>query len=286
MEKIRDNKLLKLLMVIVSAIIQAIAMTSFSVPGQIYPSGITGICRLLSDILKDYASVNISYSVFYFPINLLLAFITFKYIGKWFTIFSIIQIFVMSIMSMLFKPLIVLNDRILIALFGGVINGIACGLALSNNASTGGMDFLTIYFSNKYKKSVWNYIFALNCVLLFTAGIIYNWETSAYSLIFQYCSTTIIKSMHKRYTHQTITIITKKPDEVSEQILADVRHGITAINATGMYKKEDVKILYTVVNSFQTQEVINATLKADPNAFMNVQETQEVRGNYYQKPLD
>ena len=52
--------------VLISAAFQAFALTSFSVPAKIYPSGISGLSRLVSDILKDYASLNIPYFYFYY----------------------------------------------------------------------------------------------------------------------------------------------------------------------------------------------------------------------------
>jgi len=285
---LKNNKtiLIYLGMVVISSLIQSVATTSFSVPGGLYPSGIMGISRLLSDVLSDFLSINITYNVFYFVTNIILGIVVFKYIGKWFTILSVIQTTLVSFFSSFIPPIFNLNELILVALFGGVINGIGCGIALSNNASTGGMDFITIYFSNKYKKSVWNYIFALNCLIVCLAGLIYGWERACYSIIYQFASTTMVKKMHKRYTHQTLTIITKNPDEVSKAILEQVRHGITRFEGKGVYANSDETMLYTVINSFQTQQVINAALKGDPHCFINVQDTKEIKGNFFQKPLD
>lgn len=273
-------------MVILSGTLQAIAYTSFTEPAGLYPAGISGLSRLTSNVLLDYWNINIPYSVFYFSINLILAIIVFKYIGKWFTCLSLLQTSIVSLLTLYLKPIIILDEPLLLAVFGGVINGLSSGLALEFNASTGGLDFLTIYFSNKYNKSLWSYTFGFNCLLVLAAGVIYGWEVACYSIIFQFCTTQLIKKMHKRYTHQTITIITKKPKEVTSKILSHTRHGITEINAVGTYKREDEKILYTVVNSFQTNDVVNSALIGDPNCFINIQNTVDVRGNYYQKPLD
>ena len=40
------------------------------------------------------------------------------------------------------------------------------------------------------------------------------------------------------------------------------------------------------VNAFQVQEIIQAVMKADPHAFINVSKTEQIVGNYYQEPLD
>lgn len=283
-KKYFDIKLL--LCAVVSALIYSVAINSFSVPASIYPAGLSGISRLLSDAFPKYFGINLSYSAIYFPINVLFAILVYKNIGKKFTIYSIIQFTLVSLFTSFFKPLFVLENEFLYAIFGGVIQGFGVGLALSYNFSTGGSDFLSVYFSNKYKKSVWNYTFLINSFILIGAGLMFGWDRALYSIIYQYCSTQIIKQMHQRYTYTTLTIITTKPKEVADEIQKNVRHGITEIHAHGHFSNADTTMLYTVVNSFQYRNVVSIVKKVDEHAFINVQKTAEIYGNYYQKPLD
>lgn len=283
-KKYFDIKLL--LCAIVSAVVYSIAITSFSIPAGIYPAGLSGISRLLSDVFPKYFNINLSYSVIYFPINILLAVLVYKNIGKKFTIYSIIQFSLVSLFTSFFKPLIVLDNELLYAIFGGVIQGASVGLALAYNFSTGGSDFLSVYFSNKYKKSVWNYTFLINAGILIIAGLLFGWDRALYSIIYQYCATQLIKQLHQRYTYTTLTIITTKPKEVADEIQKNIRHGITEIHAHGHFSNSDTTMLYTVVNSFQYRNVVAIVKSVDEHAFINVQKTAEVYGNYYQKPLD
>lgn len=272
--------------VTLSAILQTISLTSFSIPGGIYPSGITGLSRILSDVLRDFFSINLPFELPYFLINAVLAVIVYRHIGKLFTIFSFLQIALTSLFSSFFPRIIDLEEMILIAIFGGVVNGAGIGFALSHGASSGGTDFLSIYFSNKYNRSMWNMTFGLNCILITATGLLYGWERAAYSIVFQFMSNFMINKMHKRYTHQAIIIVTRKPDEVIDSVLKNVRHGITRISAQGAYKGEDESVLYTVVNTFQTSEVVRYVLEADPGAFIETRDTSSIYGNFYQKPLD
>ena len=287
MNKENRMQLIKMfLAVCVSAILQGFALTSFSVPAGIYPSGFTGFSRLVSDILKDYTGINVPFFYLYMAINIVLAIIVFRYIGRYFTIFSVLQTTMVSVLSSFMAPVRILEDPLLIAIFGGLLNGFAVSIALSNGASSGGLDFLSIYYSNKYHRSMWNYVFIFNSVMIMIAGFLYGWEVAAYSIIYQYASNQIISRRHKRYTHQAIIIVTKKPDEVIDSILSNVRHGITRIEAKGAYQGDDQTMLYTVVNAFQTGDVVRYALKGDPKAFIETRETLNVYGNYYQIPLD
>lgn len=272
--------------IVFASIFQAISLSSFSVPGQMYSGGILGLSRLISDVLSDFFNVNFNYSILLMIINIFLAFFVFAYIGKIFTLLSLTEICLVSILSNVFKQYIFIDDLMLISIFGGIVNGFGVGLALSHNASTGGTDFISIFLSKKYKKSMWNAIFIFNCFLIVSTGLIYGWERALYSIIYQFCSTQVVNRMHKRYTSQTITIITAYPDEVSNEIFDTIRHGITELKAVGAYKKTETTMLYTVVNAYQTNDVIKAIMKVDRKAFINVQETSLVIGNYYQKPLD
>lgn len=272
--------------IIVSAVLQALALSSFSVPAKVYPSGVIGLVRLISDIMGDFFNINFPYFYLYLFINVILAIIVFKHIGKLFTIFSLIQTILVSILASIFKRYIVLDDRLLIAIFGGLINGAGAGVALMNGASSGGTDFLSVYYSNKYHRSMWNYVFVFNMVLIAITGLLYGFEAAAYSIVYQYTSNLMVQRMHKRYTHDAIFIVTRKPQEVIDSILNNVRHGITKIDAKGAYKNQDETLLYTVVNTFETNEVVKYALQGDPNAFIETREVSNVYGNYYQKPLD
>ena len=271
---------------IISAIIHAFAIINFSIPANLYPAGFSGISRISTDVLKDFANIIIPYSVVYLSLNIISTIFFFKKIGKKFALYSIIQFTLVAVLTYFIKPVISLDDRLLMAIFGGIINGFGVGLALSYNFSTGGFDFISVYFANKYKKDIWNYIFAINVLIISVAGIVYGFKTALYSIAFQYFSTNMIKLLHQRYTHKTLTIITDKPDEVSNEILKSIRHGITELNVTGFYSHESKTMLYTVVNSFQYKEVVKIVLNIDPKAFINVQNTEAIFGNYYQKPLD
>ncbi|MBR3264543.1 MAG: YitT family protein, partial [Erysipelotrichaceae bacterium] len=94
--------------VLLSAITQAFALTSFSVPAGIYPSGVSGLSRLLSDILKTFMNYDLPYFYLYLIINIILAFIVFRHIGKLFTIFSLLQTVLVSLFASKFQALHIL----------------------------------------------------------------------------------------------------------------------------------------------------------------------------------
>ena len=79
-------------------------------------------------------------------------------------------ILISSILTDLIPPYVVTYDTLLIAIFGGIINGTAISLCLSQDATSGGTDFLAIYLAQKKGMETWNLILGLNAVMLLTAG--------------------------------------------------------------------------------------------------------------------
>ncbi len=273
-------------LMMLSAFVYSIAITSFSNVGGLYPGGFSGISRIIVDVFSRFLNIHIPFGLLYFVLNLFPTILVFRYIGKRFTIFSVIQYVFVSIFTMILKPILVVEDPLLIAVFGGLLGGVGIGLALHNNASSGGTDFIAIYVSNRYNRSVWNYVMLANALILCIAGVLFGWEKALYSIIYQFVSTQVVERLHQRYKMETLTIITKHPDEVSQKVLSGTRHGITEIKAEGVYSHKDTTMLYMVINTFQKRQVIKAVLSADPSAFINIQTTTAVIGNYYQQPLD
>ncbi len=286
MKKQQLTDLKYLFWTILSGVLHAFALSSFSTPHGLYPSGFSGVSRLLSDVGRDYLGVNIPFYTPYLLLNSIAILLVYKYIGKKFTIFSIIQIVTTSFLVGVLPVVHFVDDMLLISVFGGILSGFGISLALQHNSSSGGTDFFAMYFSAKYKRSTWSYVLYFNAAVLIIAGFLYGWEKALYSIIYQFCSTTIVNRIHDRYTHQTIMIITKKKDEVIRSILDGTRHGITVSRAEGAYLHQEEWKLYMVVNSFETEAVVRSVLKEDPKAFINIQESTRVVGNFYQKPLD
>ena len=273
--------------ILVSSLIYSIGITSFSKVGGMYPGGFAGISRIVSDLFLRFYDINIPFGIIYFTINIAPTYLVFRYIGKRFTIYSVLQYIIVSLLTTFYtKPIIVLTDPLLIAVFGGLLCGIGVGVALRNNASSGGTDFIAIYVSNRFNRPIWNYVMCANALVLCVAGVLFGWEKACYSIIFQFVSNQVVQRLHERYKMETLTIITSNPDEVVKNILSKTRHGITEIHSEGAYSHTDNTTLYMVINAFQRHEVVRSILEKDPKAFINIQETIKIVGNYYQKPLD
>ena len=273
----------RILLVTAASVIFALNLNSFVHAGNTIPGGFTGLTLLLQRIASEFLGVALPYSAVNFLLNAVPAIIAFKTIGKRFTLYSCLGIFLTGIFTDILPATPLTNDILLISVFGGLINGAAISLALIGGSSTGGTDFIAVYFAEKRNKDVWNYILMGNGVVLVMAGILFGWDKALYSIIFQFTSTQTIHLLYQAYNKVTLFIVTDNPKAVYEAIYQVTNHSATEFSATGMYSNEGRKMIYSVVSSTEAKVLIRKVMKADPHAFVNVVKTDILMGRFYQK---
>lgn len=274
------------LVIIFSAFLSAITINVFVYSGGFFPGGFSGISVLINRSLIEYTGIDIPYGLLYVLMNIFPTILVYKYVGKRFTTYSILQYGLVSLFTLILPVVKLDYDIILITIFGGIFSGISVVLSLMQNASGGGTDFIAIYASNRYRKPIFNYILYANMGILSIAGILFGWEKALYSIIYQYVSTQVIESRYQRYKFSTLHMITNHPEEVSQAIFKNTRHGITKMDAQGMYSKSDKSVLFMVVNAFEVNDVVTAAKEADPKIFITVSKADKIVGNYYLKPME
>lgn len=282
-KRVQSEVIMFISLTLASALI-AFNLKSFVRTGGLFPGGFSGLALLIQQILSSFLHITVPYSAIYMPLNLIPAYIGFKYIGKKFTIYSFYLVFLSSFLTDLFPAVTITYDILLIAIFGGIVQGIAISIALISGASGGGTDFIAIYFSEKKGLDVWNYVLLGNAVILVTAGILFGFDKALYSIIFQYTSTQIISMMFKRYQKDTLLIITSQPMAVYGKIRELTHHDATLIEGKGCYEGADRHILYSVVGREQVDKVIAAIRQIDEHAFINVIRTEQINGRFYRTP--
>lgn len=272
--------------VVIASFIMSINIKSFVRAGNLIPGGFTGLSLLLQRASFEFLNIDIPYSVINIGLNALPAFIGFKMIGKKFTSYSVLMIVLNSFLVDLIPVTPITYDPLLVSVFGGILNGIAVVIALHGKASSGGTDFIAIYLSNKLKQPSWNFIFGINVVILLIASALFGFEACMYSIIFQFVSTQIIDSFHRRDHKVTLLMITDKANFIEEKLLEYTHHGMTRFEGNGCYLKENRTLLYTVVSADEVKEVIDFVKEKDPNIFINVVKSESVAGNFYQEPIE
>jgi uncharacterized membrane-anchored protein YitT (DUF2179 family) len=127
-------------------------------------------------------------------------------------------------------------------------------------------------------KPVGTYFFALNAVIIITAGLVFGWEKALYTLVTLYASTRVIDAIHTRHEKLTAMIVTKKGKDVKDAIHAKMVRGITSVPAKGAFTGEDKEMLMIVITRYEMYDLERIIKDADPNAFTNIVQTAGIFG--------
>ena len=273
----------RILVIFLASLLMALNIKSFVRTGGLYPGGATGLTILIQRIAEMFLHVAIPYTLVNVILNAVPVYIGFRFIGKKFTLYSCLMIFLTGFFTDIIPGWTITYDTLLISIFGGLINGFCISLCLIGNTSTGGTDFIAIYFSEKNGRDIWNYILCGNAVILTVAGLLFGWDRALYSIIFQFTSTQVIQMLHQRYKKHTLFIITKEPYQIYEEIFKLTNHTATRFEGTGCYTDEKTSMIYSVVSTEEAKYLVKKVHEIDPKAFVNIIKTDYINGRFYQK---
>lgn len=268
---------------VIAAVIFAVNIKTFVRAGGLYPGGFNGLTLLIQGVFREFAGMEIPYTLINVILNAVPVLIGLKYIGVKFTLSSCVVIVLSSILTDLIPSQPITYDPLLISIFGGLINGFVVSLCLIGNTSSGGTDFIAIYFSEKNGQDIWNYILCGNAVILLAAGLLFGWDKALYSIIFQFTSTQMVQMLHQRYKKHTLFIITRHPDEVYEEISKLSHHSATRLDGTGCYSGDNTAMIYSVVSREEAKLLVKKVAEVDPQAFVNIIKTDFINGRFYYK---
>ena len=227
------------ILTIASAIGQVYVIQVFMNPCNLLPSGFTGVATLINKISALFG-FDFSTSLGILLLNIPAALLCYKSVSKRFTFLSFLQFGLVSLGLQLFEFAPFFDDKILNILFGGFLYGISIVLALKADGSTGGTDFIALYVSNKIHKSLWDYVFIFNAIIIIIFGLFFGWEPAGYSIVFQFISTRTISGFYHRYAQVTLEVTTDDPETVSDIFIENFRHGMTIIPGYGAYRQYEM----------------------------------------------
>ena len=269
--------------IILSALLQAFVINNFIVSANLVSSGFTGVSILLNAVLStiDIAS---SISILIICLNIPVAIICYKYISKQFMILSIMQFMLVSLFIKFIPSIILLDDIILSVVMGGVLYGFSIAMALKVGGSTGGLDFITLLFSEKFNMSFFKYAFGFNVIIIMIFGYFSGLSACLYSIIFQYISYVSIEKFYNYYNFYTLEVVTKIPEVVVENYQNNFKHGVTILEGIGGYNKQELALLNTTISQSEYNQVIKVLKQADENCIITVLKTENFVGGFKRIP--
>lgn len=282
MKNTQHSDLRTILAVTFAAFLMAVNKNTFIDTAGLYPGGVSGLTILLQRLVTMLFHVTPPFTVINVALNLIPIYIGFRYIGKKFTMYSCLMIILNSIFTDLLPDKIITEDILLIAIFGGIIQGFAISVCLNAGATSGGTDFIAIFLSERRGVESFSIILGFNACILCAAGFLFGWDKALYSIILQYVSTGVQRLLYKKFQQSTFFIVTTKPVAVCNAIYNISQHGATVLEGEGSYGHCERNVVYSVVSAAESAQVTRIVREADPEAFINEIKTQRLSGRFYQ----
>ncbi len=272
------------LLITLGALLQALSIRLFLVPGHLVNGGISGLAQLINYYTKFPIGVMILIG------NLPLLILGWRHLGgRRFalrTSFAVVAVSVLTDVLVLFLPSTGLsNDIVLNTLYGGVISGIGYGLVYRGHGTSGGTDILVKIINNWRAIPISQSYLITDSLIMFLGGLAYSWRNALYAIIMLFISGIAAEvTTDGPNVVRTAVIITCYPQKVTQAILTDLERGVTAIDATGAYTGEQRAFLYCVINRSEVSVLKSLVREADPEAFIVIGQAHEALGEGF-RPL-
>jgi uncharacterized membrane-anchored protein YitT (DUF2179 family) len=317
-EKIKKNIVVKplsaenkktlfcILMVTVSTIIYCLGVMWFLEPASLLSGGVTGSAQLVSTFFKKVFKLDVNLGLLILLFNIPILLYGWKNVSKRFVICSVISIGLQTILMSGIIPFVDFGinsgrnpitgvtipgigteiDLFLLACIGGFVSGVGSSLALRCGTSTGGFDILAQAVSFKKNISIGYLSLFINVVIAILGAILFGSPAVAfYTIIRIIVQSVVTDKIHTSYNYLRVEIITTCPEEISQQLFADIGRGITVMKAEGAYTHSEKSILETIVSRYEVSKVIEDAKRIDAHAFISVSPVKFVVGNFKKKTI-
>lgn len=270
--------------VTLGTLLYCLGWTSFLIPNGIASGGGTGLCTIV------YFATGIPVSYSFFVLNALLLILGFIALGKGFgfkTIYVIILSTVLFDILPEYECLVAhFDERLVVAVVGGIVEAVGIGIILLRGGSSGGTDIAAMII-NKYWPVSPGKVYLYSDLVIIASVLLIPGKTVE-DMIFGYATMITFSFMIDaillgRKSSVQILVFSTKYSEVADFIINDMDRGVTALYAQGWYSKEDNKVLLIVARKTQLHQIVAAIKRIDNKAFVSVSAATSVFGEGFEE---
>ncbi len=270
------------LFIVLGALVQAVSMRLFLIPGLMVSGGISGAAQIIQYF------TNWPIGVMVFLGNLPLFILGWRYLGG--TRFAMRTAAAVTLFSLFTDGLAfylpaegITDDIFLLALYGGVLLGVGLGLVYRGRGTSGGSDILGRILSHKKGVSITQAYLITDGLVVIASGFAFGWERALYGLVVIYISGLAAELVSEgNNILRMVMIVTNHPDEVSGQICKILERGVTILPGTGAWTDQSRPVLYCVLTRSEVNVLKAIVSEADPKAFMVIGQVNEALGAGFQ----
>ena len=233
----------------------AFGFTAFILPEKIVIGSVTG----LSSLIHFWSGLNVAAT--YYTINIILLVIAFRSVGKQFVLRTIMGATIATIFIGVLQPLfptpIIEQQTFMNVILGAVLCGLGLGVVFTHGGSTGGTDIIAAMVAKYSTVSFGRTMMYCDVLIICSSWLLFHSiDKIVYGLIFM----VIYSVMADRVINNTrqsvqFLIISKKWQEIADNIIAVAHRGCTILDGKGWYTKADVKIVLVMCRKHESVNI-------------------------------
>ena len=255
----------------------ALGTAAFVVPNGLISGGVTGIGL----ILEHFFGLPVDVGVFVGDAVLFL--LGAAVMGKAFAATIILSTIVYPTFFSLFGKIPFLtsltDDKLMAAIYAGLLMGAGIGLVIKVGGSTGGMDIPPIILHKLFGLSIPVMIYVGDTALLLIQAIYSSTEQVLYGILVVLLNSIVMDKVLIMGQKQTqVVVISPQYEKINQMIPQQMDRGSTLLHATTGLEKSDQKVVMTVISNRQLAHLNELILQIDPQAFVVASEVNEVKG--------
>ena len=255
-----------------------------------YCGGVPGISALI------YYVTGIEIQISYFVINTLFMAFALKLLGPKFCIKTLYAIFMLTFFLWFFQLLLkddagnlpmLLGEgqEFMACVVGASLLGFGVGFVFIHDGSTGGTDIIA-WIVNKYKDvSLGRLIMYADIFIIASCYFVFHdWKRVLFGFCVLFVMSFVIDYVvnSNRQSVQFL-IFSKKHDSIAETISRELHRGVTLLDGTGWYSKQNIKVVVVLAKKTQSTEIFRLVKDIDENAFISQSNVVSVYGEGFDK---
>ena len=200
-------------------------------------------------------------------------------LGKKFALTTLVSTFFYPFILGVFQKIPALtqmtDDRLLCAVYAGLMIGLSIGIVIRAGASTGGMDIPPLVLNKKLGLSVSATMYVFDFTILLLQILFSDKEQVLYGILLVMIYTLVLdKVLLMGQSRTQVKIISQK----YEQIIRRLDRGSTLIQAQTGYCRAELPMILSVISNRELPRLTRLVNEIDPAAFLVVSAVKEVRG--------
>lgn len=287
MGKKLQKESIHVLLTVFAALLSAVTLHVFVYKNNFAPSGVDGIATMVQ------ALTTLNAGIVTLAINIPLLIVAWKILNKKYVIYTLLFTFLSSGFIMLldyinFPQYEAMYEKVVAAVFSGLLLGVRTGIMIRLGFSTGGIDIIAAVFQKNRSHINIERIISIICYAITALSYFVYWDLGAILLsiiqmfVFEK-GVALLLSDHRDAV--AFHIITKEPEKIKEDIIYNLKHGATVMESKGLFTDAESYMIISIVNKRQIPEFISI-VKKHKDTFMYYSDINGVSGNFRWKKDD